>query len=68
MKLVLADSPTSGRGTFGHLGEPSVPFDQREWRGMSEERRGAGCWGPKKVQEWRGEGTLSVPSRRQAKS
>lgn len=45
MKLVFADSPASGLGTFGHLGEPSVPFDQREWRGMSEERKGAGYFG-----------------------
>ena len=40
LKPVLAGSPASGFGTFGHLGEPSVPFGQREWRGGCVKRGG----------------------------
>ena len=45
MKQVLADSPAPGLGMFGHLGEPSVPFNQREWRGTYEEGRDDDCSG-----------------------
>ena len=55
MKPVLADSPASGLGTFGHLGEPSVPFGRSE--GVEGDVRREGClllWGPRKGKEWRG--------------
>lgn len=71
MKQVFADSPASGLGLFGHLGEPSVPFDQREWRGMNEEGRGAGCFGDQRKAGSGGAGLpalRSMPARSQARS